>query len=149
MSIKISSEVWRRSRHKSGNLLVLLALADHADDRGVCWPGISLLAREARLSERHIRRCISLLIASGEVEALPNRAPGGGILYHIRLDQLGTDNLSSETLVSDNMTSASGAVDVAGRQNTSTYIRESSIKSSVEPSSMDLVGLITQPKNGF
>ena len=44
MSYKISALVWERSAQKSGNLLVLLAIAEHADDQGalgrVCrsWP---------------------------------------------------------------------------------------------------------------
>src|SRR5262245_39475872 len=101
MSIKVSTEVWQGSRNKSGNLLVLLALADHADDRGIAWPGIPLLAHKARLSERHTRRCLKQLVASGELEILPNQAPSGKALYKIRLDQLNPDNLSRGTSASD------------------------------------------------
>jgi hypothetical protein len=88
MSIKVATEVWKGSRHKSGNLLVLLALADHADDEGKAWPSVSLLACKARLSKRHTRRCVNQIVASGEVEILPNRAPSGRTWYKIRLDQL-------------------------------------------------------------
>ena len=63
MSIKVATQVWKGSRHKSGDLLVLLALADHADDQGKAWPGIPLLARKARLSERHARRCLNQMLA--------------------------------------------------------------------------------------
>jgi hypothetical protein len=59
MSIKVATQVWNGSRHKSGDLLVLLALADHADDQGKAWPGIPLLGRKARLSQRHTRRCLN------------------------------------------------------------------------------------------
>lgn len=52
MSIKVSSLVWDCSGQKSGKLLLLLAIADHANEQGVAWPGIPLLARKTRLCER-------------------------------------------------------------------------------------------------
>src|SRR5205814_10255692 len=97
MSIKVAIEVWRGSQHKSGNLLVLLALADHADDQGKAWPGIPLLARKARLSQRHTRRCLNQLVASGELEILAESAPSGGKWHQIQLDQLTPDTFSAET----------------------------------------------------
>jgi hypothetical protein len=167
MSIKVSSEVWRHSRHKSGNLLVLLALADHADDRGICWPGIPLLALEVRLSERHTRRCVGQLIASGEVEILPDRAPSGGTLYRIRVDRLGSENFSGGTSASDHVTPMSVTADADDQPPATPYIEEPSNKSSEHPSSKlnrsnsrnpreakrlpipDSIGLISSPKNGF
>jgi hypothetical protein len=169
MSIKVATQVWQGSGHKSGNLLVLLALADHADDQGKAWPGIPLLARKARLSERHARRCLNQLIASGEVEILPNRAPSGRKWYQIRLDQLSPDNLSARTSASDDVTPVSNKTDTADRVADPTYIEEPSIKPSEQSSSQtkishsnpqnpfgknrsrrpDSFGLISSPKNGF
>lgn len=169
MSIKLSSAVWKGSRHKSGNLLVLLAIADHADDYGRAWPGVRLLACEARLSQRHARRCLNELVVSGELRILPEPAPSGGKLYQIQLDQLTPDNLCIGTSVSHDVTSVSLIRD-AGDQSTSTpYIKEPSTKSSGKPGSniktqnsspqiprgkkrlraADSIGLISQPKNGF
>jgi hypothetical protein len=165
MSIKVSTKVWQCSRHRSGNLLVLLALADHADDQGTAWPSIRRLAREARLSERHTRRCLTELAASGEVEIFPHKAPSGKTLYKIRLDQLNPDDLSVGTSASAGMTSVSANPDAGDY----TYIKKPSIKSSEEPSSRidlsgskqerpskphrshtpDSFGLISEPKNGF
>ena len=169
MSIKIASEVWEGSHHKSGNLLVLLALADHADAQGKAWPGIPLLARKARLSERHARRCLHQLITSGEVDILPDPAPSGGKWYQIRLDRLSPDNLSEWTSASDDVTRTSGNRDADDRAACTIYIEEPSIKSSEEPGSkvkvnhfnpqnprqrkrsprLDSIGLISSPKNGF
>src|SRR5436189_5127276 len=115
MSIKVATQVWQGSRHKSGNLLVLLALADHADDQGKAWPGIPLLACKARLSERHTRRCLNELVASGELEVLGEPAPSGGKWYQIQLDQLNPDNLSARTSASDDVTPASGNADADDR----------------------------------
>ena len=169
MSIKVSSEVWKGSRNKSGNLLVLLALADHANDQGFAWPGVPLLAREARLCQRHTRRCLKELVASGEMEILPRQAPSGKTLYKIRLDQLAQDNLSSETSKSDKRTPASMKTDADDQPSGSPYIEEPSNESSEEPSSKgkitisnlknppakkyshfpDAIGLVSSPKSGF
>jgi hypothetical protein len=166
MSIKVSTKVWQGSRHKSGNLLVLLAIADHADDEGKAWPGIPLLARKARLSERHTRRCLSELLVSGELEILAEPAPSGGKWYQIRLDLLTPDNLSIETSASKDVTPVSGTTDVADRATGTTYIEEPSTKPSEESRSQshvspeklthksiqrrsDASGLISQPKEGF
>jgi hypothetical protein len=170
MSIKVATQVWQGSRHKSGNLVVLLAVADHADDQGKAWPGVRLLARKARLSERHTRRCLADLLASGELEILPQPAPSGGKWYQIRLDQLTADNLSIGTSASDEETSVSGNTDADDRADGTTYIvQEPSIKSSEQSGSQrnfnnlkqkssskphrsrmpDSLGLISPPKNGF
>lgn len=38
MSIRVMSSVWANSKQSGNDLLVLLALADFADDRGVAFP---------------------------------------------------------------------------------------------------------------
>ena len=43
--------------------LVLMALADIADDQGVCWPGHPTLAAKCSLSDRTLRRVLSFLQA--------------------------------------------------------------------------------------
>jgi hypothetical protein len=169
MSIKVSTEVWLGSRNKSGSLLVLLALADHADDQGIAWPGVPLLARKARLSERHTRRCLNQLAASGELQILPNQARSGKALYKIRLDRLTPDILSSRTSASESVTSTSLSSDADDRSSGSSYIEEPSIESPGEPSStiqIDIsnpqnpsrknnyptpsaIGLVSSPKSGF
>jgi hypothetical protein len=169
MSVKVSSKVWQGSRHKSGNLLVLLALADHADDEGFAWPGIPLLARKARLSRRHTRRCLNQLVASGELDAIPQQAPSGGTLYNIRLGTLDAGNMSDGTSASEPVTPMSVSTDAGDRLPAPPYIQEPSIESSKEPSSKmkiipsnpqnrpgkipsrspDAIGLVSAPKNGF
>lgn len=48
--------VWEHADCSQTALLVLLALADHANDAGECWPSYPRLAQRARTSERHVRR---------------------------------------------------------------------------------------------
>jgi hypothetical protein len=169
MSVKVSTKVWKGSRHNSGNLLLLLALADHANDEGFAWPGIPLLAQKARLSQRHTRRCLSQLVGSGELEILPNQAPSGRALYRIRLEKLESAILSAGTSASDEVTPVSVTPDAADRAVGPPYIEEPSTETSEEPRSKikidisnpknpfgkkhshspDAIGLVSSPKNGF
>ena len=67
MSIIWSGMVWHNSQQTGSGLLVLLAIADHANDDGICWPSVARLARKARVSERQCQRLISQLVDAGEL----------------------------------------------------------------------------------
>ncbi|MFZ0662146.1 MAG: helix-turn-helix domain-containing protein, partial [Acidobacteriaceae bacterium] len=55
MSIRVMTAVWDRGkRYEGGSLLVLLALADWADDGGRCYPSVTQLAEKSRLTERQV-----------------------------------------------------------------------------------------------
>jgi len=63
MSIRLMSQVWEDTRIGSqAELLVLLALADHARDDGLCWPSMRSIAGKARIEERSAQRIIRRLI---------------------------------------------------------------------------------------
>ena len=47
--------------------LVLLALADHADERGTCWPGVKRMAEMACLTDRAVRSALRALAELGLV----------------------------------------------------------------------------------
>jgi len=49
--------------------LLLLALADHANDDGVCWPSIERLANRTCISPGQARRLISKLVGDGRIQA--------------------------------------------------------------------------------
>jgi hypothetical protein len=71
VALSVSQAVWDKSRATGATLLVLLALADHANDDGVCWPSARRLGRMARISRRHVFRCLDRLVHElGEVERL-------------------------------------------------------------------------------
>lgn len=67
MSIKCMTRVWEQTpKHiKGSQLLLLLAIADHARDDGHAWPGIVTLADKIRMSERHTLRMLDELEADG------------------------------------------------------------------------------------
>jgi hypothetical protein len=63
------SQVWEDTRIGSqAELLVLLALADHARDDGLCWPSMRSIAAKARIEERSAQRIIRRLIEKGFVK---------------------------------------------------------------------------------
>jgi DNA-binding IscR family transcriptional regulator len=74
MSIRVMTAVWDHSPYESGELLVLLALADWADDQGRCWPSVPAIAQKARLKERQVYNILQKFRADEIIQC----APGGG-----------------------------------------------------------------------
>ncbi len=88
MSIKVMSAVWEGAAADGGTLLVLLALADYANDQGVCWPSRASLAHKARLSERQVRRALAALRAAGAVDVIADAKQHTPPRYRVRVDKL-------------------------------------------------------------
>ena len=61
MSIKLMSKVWDIDYLDSKEKMVLLALADNANDDGVCWPNNSTLQKKCALSTNPLSRCLKIL----------------------------------------------------------------------------------------
>lgn len=68
MSISAMTWAWGLRDLGQAETLVLLALADAADDDGLCWPSQAVVARKARISERSVRRHIAFLREAGLVD---------------------------------------------------------------------------------
>ncbi len=79
------SAVWERSRQSGGALLVLLAIADHADDAGCAFPSVGTLAKKARLTERQTWNVIRELRATGELAVETGGGRGRSNRYRITL----------------------------------------------------------------
>lgn len=66
MSIRVMSNVWDDAALEDrAELLVMLALADWANDRGECDPSYTQLARKARISRRYAIQVVERLVAKG------------------------------------------------------------------------------------
>jgi hypothetical protein len=83
MSIRVMSAVWDNGPEDQGELLVLLALADYADDNGYCWPAMPSVAAKARMSERNARRIVRKLEASGLLLVEENRGRNATNRYRV------------------------------------------------------------------
>ena len=57
--------------------LVLMALADIADDKGVCWPSHASLALKCSLTDRTVRRVLTHLQNTALIEVEPRFSPNG------------------------------------------------------------------------
>ena len=68
MSFKVTNWVWSRSESRNGARLVMLALADRADDNGQAWPSVDDLAERTKLSPRAVQKAIANLVEIGELE---------------------------------------------------------------------------------
>ena len=68
VSFKVTNWVWARSESRNGARLVMLALADRADDNGLCWPSIDDLAERTKLSPRAVQKAIATLAEIGELQ---------------------------------------------------------------------------------
>jgi hypothetical protein len=89
MSVKAMT--WAFEQPISGNeKVVLLALADFANDGGECWPSVRRIAEKAYISELTVRRIIALLIDS-EFLKLTRRQSNDGRsmsnLYQLQMEE--------------------------------------------------------------
>lgn len=76
MSVHVTSWVLRNSRATLGSRLVLLCLADYADDKGGnCWPSVQTISNETLLSERQVQYALRHLEQIGEIAV---EEKGGG-----------------------------------------------------------------------
>jgi hypothetical protein len=82
--------------------LVLMALADAADDQGICWPSVATLAGKVGVSTRTVRRVMQELI-SGKLLAAEQRyrSDGSCSSNRYRLSLVGGDKLSPAPDASD------------------------------------------------
>lgn len=81
MSLSIVADLWQHSPQKSTKLLLLLALADLADDRGVSAATDAMLAKRIRMSEQQVKRFVNELEAENAI--IIRRRPNAANQYAI------------------------------------------------------------------
>lgn len=74
MSLRALTSVWESSTQEGGPLLVMLALADNANDQMIAYPSVPTIARKARLSERQVRRVLRDLEEAGEIKVVGTKS---------------------------------------------------------------------------
>jgi hypothetical protein len=75
------TEVWDSSPAKGSTLLLLLALADNANDQRVAWPAIETLAKKTRQTTTTVRNQLRKLEAGGLIAR--EERPGRSSIYRV------------------------------------------------------------------
>lgn len=92
MSVRWMTAVFSAPEPRGTERLMLLALADNADEAGVCWPGVETLRRKCglqtrRAAERALRRveAWSATAPPGSVRVRVEHREGRSNLYHLEV----------------------------------------------------------------
>jgi hypothetical protein len=75
MGVKASTWAWEQELPYAEKL-VLLALADHADDSGVCWPSLKHLKKKTGIDHTRISKLIKSMKDRGLIEVTHRKAKG-------------------------------------------------------------------------
>ncbi len=59
--------------------VVYMCLKDHANEDGTCWPGITTISRELRLSRSTVKRALDDLCEAKLIAKTPRRRENGSL----------------------------------------------------------------------
>lgn len=79
MSVILMAKAWQASVDNAARKLVLMKLADNADDNGFCWPSYKHLAQQCEMSRRTVMRHVDDLMLTGFVKKTVRK---GGIYFN-------------------------------------------------------------------
>lgn len=88
MSIQIMSQVWQNGPHEPQNLLVMLALADMADEHGFNTPSLHLIAAKSRCNVKMVRHVLGHLGSADFVEIGTREGNLGVNNYRVSINAL-------------------------------------------------------------
>lgn len=128
MSVRVMSRVWERSALGGSELLLLLAIADHADDEGRAYPSVETLAKKVRMSARNARYLLAKIERSGELTIARNAGPRGCNLFTVQALQPEADSRKGVKAIA-----ARGAIAIAAEPSR-TVIEPSITSSPTSPS---------------
>lgn len=72
MSIQAVAWVLDHSESRGVDRLVLISLANHANQDGMCWPAQRTVAKEAGIGNGTVANAVSRLVELGEIEVVEN-----------------------------------------------------------------------------
>ena len=101
MSVEVSTRVWKYSEQRGTALLILLALADWADDWGYCYPGHKAIAEKVRTTERNVYMLMKKMVKTGELRII--RQGTGGRNKITSIYQVVTGMSSEEIIESERL----------------------------------------------
>lgn len=126
------TDVWNHSQSSGSDLLVLLAIADFANEQGGAFPAVSTLAKKARMSERNTQRALRTLTKRGELKIEKGKGPHSTNIYRVTICH--PDNLSGDTGVTPGVTNPVSRGDTGVTPGVTTLSPNPSSYPSEEPS---------------
>lgn len=90
MSVKVMSWVWEQ-KLPCTRKMILLSLADHSDDEGVCWPHITRLATKCNISKSCVKEHLKKLREDGIIDTEKRKKDDGSYtssMYRIVMNQV-------------------------------------------------------------
>ena len=78
MSTAALKWAWDQMDIPGPSKFVLVALAENADDDGMCWPGLKYVADRVRQSQRSVSRHVRTLVDAGKIGVEKQQRLGGG-----------------------------------------------------------------------
>jgi len=89
MSVRVASLVRKFGPQDHTDFIVLLALADHANDAGGdCWPSVNAIASEMRTSKRSVIRSLKTLATDGWIAVMKKSRDHKGNAYQLIIEKL-------------------------------------------------------------
>ena len=142
MSIKVMSWVWDHSPYRDDALLVHLALADWANDSGICWPNQKSIAAKARCSVEHVRRVTKRMQEDGYLSILKHSSgPGSSHVYQILRPTNGGASDEAIPHIGE-------AIPHIGEPNTPHPLRSNRQEPSIEPNRCPYCSMNIDPSKG-
>lgn len=84
MAISVIDRVWKKSSAKANGLLLMLAIADHANEHGLAWPGFRTLQEKTKIASREtIANNLRQLEITGELIIEHGKGPHGTHWYQV------------------------------------------------------------------
>ena len=111
MAIKVMTRVWEDGPDDRTETLVLLCLADHANDKGECYPSLGRLTDRCRLSRQGLCGVLDPLEKKGWIDRDSGGGRGNSTDYYIQLDRFEKESFENESGVGDSSKKGSSQVD--------------------------------------
>jgi len=93
----VLQRVWASDVKRGAPKFVMVAIADHADEEGKCFPSLALISAKTGYSVRHCQRLIDELVRDGEMEV----ESGGGRKSNLYRFPKYIDNATSQNVTPD------------------------------------------------
>jgi hypothetical protein len=115
MSLRATTYVLHRRYGSQIRKLLMIAIADYANEQGEAWPAIDTLADRAECSRRSVQEHLAALEAAGELFVIPNAGPRGTNVYRIHFKKTEA-RLVGDAGTAEGVQQLHGGVQMSGAQ---------------------------------